>query len=43
LGSIRPGALADILALKANPLEDVAALRQVAMVMKDGKVVYRAE
>jgi imidazolonepropionase-like amidohydrolase len=43
LGSLRTGMLADILVLKADPLQDVAAFKQVAMVMRDGKVVHRAE
>ncbi len=39
LGSIEPGKLADLIALTANPLEDIAHLRRLAMVVKDGRIV----
>jgi len=39
LGSIRPGKLADIIAVDGNPLEDIGLLQQVSFVMKDGRVV----
>ncbi|MBI2201414.1 MAG: amidohydrolase family protein, partial [Armatimonadetes bacterium] len=35
-GTIEPGKRADIVALAANPLEDITALRSVRLVMKDG-------
>ncbi len=38
VGQIAKGYQADIIALDANPLEDVAALQSVAFVMKGGKV-----
>jgi imidazolonepropionase-like amidohydrolase len=38
-GRIRPGLSADIIAMPANPLEDVGALKRVAFVMKNGAVV----
>jgi imidazolonepropionase-like amidohydrolase len=38
-GAIRPGFAADIIATTANPLENVAALRKVIFVMKDGRVI----
>lgn len=40
LGSISPGKLADIIAVRGNPLEDISLLGNVTFVMKDGKV-YR--
>jgi imidazolonepropionase-like amidohydrolase len=40
LGEISPGAFADIIAVKEDPLKDITALERVSFVMKDGKV-YR--
>jgi imidazolonepropionase-like amidohydrolase len=40
-GTIRPGLAADIIATPGDPSEDVAALKQVNFVMKDGRVVKR--
>lgn len=37
-GSIEVGKWADIIAVKGNPLEDIAILEKVVFVMKDGKV-----
>ncbi len=42
LGSITAGKLADIIAVKANPLDDIKALENVQFVMKAG-VVYKSE
>lgn len=39
VGTIEPGARADLLVLTANPLEDVRNLRKIATVVKDGRVV----
>lgn len=38
-GAIDPGLAADIIAMPANPLDDVEAVRKVNFVMKNGKVV----
>lgn len=38
VGSIREGALADIIAVKGDPLKDVTVLERVAFVMKSGRV-----
>jgi len=40
-GALRPGLAADIVATDGDPLEDLAALRRVVFVMKDGRVVRR--
>ena len=37
-GAIRPGLAADIIAMPANPLDDLNALHDVSFVMKDGMV-----
>ena len=39
-GAIRPGLAADLIAMPANPLDDLRALHDVSFVMKDG-VVFR--
>jgi imidazolonepropionase-like amidohydrolase len=38
LGQLQKGFLADIIAVKGNPLQDVKVLSEVEFVMKDGKV-----
>jgi imidazolonepropionase-like amidohydrolase len=38
IGVIAPGANADIIAVKGNPLADISELGRVKFVMKDGKV-----
>jgi imidazolonepropionase-like amidohydrolase len=38
LGRVAPGYLADLVAVTGNPLEDIAALRRVVLVVKDGAV-----
>ena len=43
VGSITPGAYADIIAVPADPLKDVNALKDVRFVMKDGAVFREKE
>ena len=38
LGVLAPGALADVVAVRGDPLQDVSALGRVAFVMKGGAV-----
>jgi len=38
LGSIKPGLLADLVAVAGNPAADISQIRQVQFVMKDGEV-----
>jgi imidazolonepropionase-like amidohydrolase len=40
-GAIAPGRLADLIAVRGNPLEDVRVLQDVRFVMLGGKVVSR--
>jgi imidazolonepropionase-like amidohydrolase len=37
-GAIRPGLEADLIVLDANPLEDINAVRDVVLVVNDGRV-----
>ena len=39
IGQLKPGFLADIIAVHGNPLEDISAMEHVSFVMKDGVVV----
>jgi imidazolonepropionase-like amidohydrolase len=39
LGNIKPGYLADLVAVEGNPAEDIKAVKHVKLVMKDG-VIY---
>lgn len=40
-GRVAEGMAADLIAVAANPLEDITALRRVVFVMKDGAVIRR--
>ncbi len=40
IGALKPGYLADVIAVEGNPLDDIGALEKVKFVMKGG-VVYR--
>ncbi len=41
-GTLAPGLAADIIAMPANPMEDIESLRKINFVMKDGKIIRRA-
>jgi imidazolonepropionase-like amidohydrolase len=43
LGALEPGKLADIIATRENPLDDISALRAVHFVMKEGEIAKRLE
>ena len=40
-GTIETGKLADLLVLDADPLQDIANLRKINQVIKDGRIVDR--
>lgn len=42
-GAIAPGLFADIIAMPADPLQDVESLRKVNFVMKNGKIVRNSK
>jgi imidazolonepropionase-like amidohydrolase len=37
VGTLEPGKLADVISVKGDPLDDITCLRNVGLVMKDGK------
>jgi imidazolonepropionase-like amidohydrolase len=39
VGQIRPGYAADFVAVAADPLDDLAALRTISLVVQGGRVV----
>ncbi|MEO6923679.1 MAG: amidohydrolase family protein, partial [Bryocella sp.] len=41
IGQLKPGYLADIIAVPGNPLTDIGVVRHVQFVMKDGEIVRR--
>ena len=41
LGQLKPGYIADIIAVDGNPIQDVGVLREMAFVMKEGKVYLK--
>lgn len=43
LGTLEAGKAADLVAVRGQPLDDIIALRNVVMVMRNGNIVHRAE
>ena len=41
IGTIKPGKLADLIAVRGNPLEDLSELQRVSFVMSGGQVIRR--
>jgi imidazolonepropionase-like amidohydrolase len=41
LGTVEEGKIADLLVLDANPLSDIANMRKINMVIKDGQIIDR--
>jgi len=39
LGALEPAKIADIIVVDGNPLDSIAALKSVALVMKEGRIV----
>jgi imidazolonepropionase-like amidohydrolase len=42
VGALTPGAFADLIAVRGDPLADITELERVTFVMKGGKVVRNA-
>lgn len=42
IGTLEPAKKADVIAVRGDPLDDIAAIRDVRLVVKDGEIVRRA-
>jgi imidazolonepropionase-like amidohydrolase len=43
VGTIEPGKLGDLVLLDGDPVSDIEALERVALVLKEGRIVYRRD
>jgi len=41
IGALKPGYLADVIAVPADPLKDISVLKNVSFVMKGGTIYRR--
>jgi len=41
IGALKPGFLADVIAVPGNPIEDITAVEHVVFVMKNGVVIRK--
>jgi imidazolonepropionase-like amidohydrolase len=39
LGTVEPGKYADLIMVRGDPLKDIAALKDITLVIKDGRIV----
>ncbi|KXG78320.1 Adenine deaminase [Fervidicola ferrireducens] len=39
VGTLEPGKLADVVVVAGNPLEDIKAVREIRLVVKEGQIV----
>jgi imidazolonepropionase-like amidohydrolase len=43
LGTIKPGKIADLIVVNDNPLDDLEALLNIQIVIKDGKIITNSK
>jgi len=41
IGRIAPGLLADVIAVRGDPIQSIRALREISLVMQGGRIVIR--
>jgi imidazolonepropionase-like amidohydrolase len=43
IGTLQPGKLGDLIVIPGNPLQDINALSQISLVVKDGMIAHQSE